>query len=219
MKRILSLITIVAAFIFAMPARAQYVEIANQLPGLLGPALSGSMKYKGYVELNGLTGIGTNRAHMAGISTSQGFQYASWFFMGAGIGVDVLRATGYVSEPPSNQYPYSYSRTKAMIPVFTDFRFTIGNQKATSFYADVKLGAAWILGNSYLRMNTGSLSSNTQFMAQPSVGVRVPINQQNSRQAFNIGVTYRLLTSNNNYGWHDNSVTLNNLGLTVGYEW
>ena len=50
--------------------------------------------------------------------------------------------------------------------------------------------------------------------------MRIPINSQNPKQAVNVGLTYQLLTSNNNYTyWHDNSVTLNNLGLTVGFEW
>ena len=60
----------------------------------------------------------------------------------------------------------------------------------------------------------------TQFYFRPSIGVRIPINSQNPKQAVNVGLTYQLLTSNNNYTyWHDNSVTLNNLGLTVGFEW
>ena len=41
-----------------------------------------------------------------------------------------------------------------------------------------------------------------------------------SRKAINIGVSYQLLTSNNNYYyWQSDSMTLNNLGLTIGYEW
>lgn len=31
-------------------ARAQFYEIANQIPSLISPALSGSMKYKGSVD-------------------------------------------------------------------------------------------------------------------------------------------------------------------------
>ena len=93
MKKLLSLaVAAVLAVGMAVPARAQYYEIANQLPSLISPALSGSMQYRGFVEGSGLAGMGKNRANFLGISTSQGFQYASWFFMGVGMGVDVAMA-------------------------------------------------------------------------------------------------------------------------------
>lgn len=73
-------------------AHAQYYEIAGQLPSLISPALSGSLNYKGFVEASGTAGIGDSRANFIGVSTSQGFKYADWFFMGVGIGVDVAMA-------------------------------------------------------------------------------------------------------------------------------
>ena len=63
--------------LFAMlPAAvsAQYYQIANQIPQLLSPALSGSLNYKGFVELTGMPGLGHNRANIIDISTTQGFQ-------------------------------------------------------------------------------------------------------------------------------------------------
>lgn len=81
------------ALVLAAPkASAQYYEIATQLPQLISPALSGSLNYKGFVELSGTAGIGNNRVNDIGISTTQGFRYASWFFMGVGAGVDVVMA-------------------------------------------------------------------------------------------------------------------------------
>lgn len=211
----------------AQAANAQYYEIASQLPGLLQPALSGSLAYKGYVEASGLAGIGNNRANFIGVSTSQGFKYADWFFMGVGVGVDAafVRSDGdYFADIAPDERPdywgHSSSRTKCMIPVFTDFRFNIGDTQSVCAYIDLKLGAAWLIGDSYLRLNNGAyLSTATQFYMRPSVGVRIPVNKSKPAQAVNIGVTYQLLTSNNNYYWNDNSVTLSNLGVTVGYEW
>lgn len=50
--------------------------------------------------------------------------------------------------------------------------------------------------------------------------MRIPVNASNPRQAVNIGVTYQLITSNNNWTyWDDNSATLNGLGLSIAYEW
>lgn len=224
MKKIFALaVAAVLAVGMAVPARAQYYEIANQLSGLISPALSGSMQYRGFVEASGLAGMGKNRANFLGVSTSQGFQYSSWFFMGVGMGIDVAMANQddrYGEWAPDGWNYGGTAKTKCMIPVFTDFRFRIGNDTSVSAYIDLKLGAAWLLGDDDLMMKTAYISNETQFYFRPSIGVRIPINSQNPKQAVNVGLTYQLLTSNNNYTyWHDNSVTLNNLGLTVGFEW
>ena len=224
MKKLLSLaVAAVLAAGMAVPARAQYYEIANQLPSLISPALSGSMQYRGFVEASGLAGMGKNRANFLGISTSQGFQYASWFFMGVGMGVDVAMAQQddrYGAWDPDDWEYGGTAKTKCMIPVFTDFRFRIGNDNSVAAVIGLKLGAAWLLGDDDLMMKTAYMSNETQFYFRPSRGVRIPVSSQNPKQAVNVAVTYQLLTSNNNYTyWHDNSVTLHNLGLTVGFEW
>ena len=224
MKKLLSLaVAAVLAAGMAVPARAQYYEIANQLPSLISPALSGSMQYRGFVEASGLAGMGKNRANFLGISTSQGFQYASWFFMGVGMGVDVAMAQQddrYGAWGPDDWEYGGTAKTKCMIPVFTDFRFRIGNDNSVAAVIGLKLGAAWLLGDDDLMMKTAYMSNETQFYFRPSRGVRIPVSSQNPKQAVNVAVTYQLLTSNNNYTyWHDNSVTLHNLGLTVGFEW
>lgn len=222
MKRILSLV-LGLTLLSASAAYAQYYEIANQLTGLISPVLSGAFNYKGFVELGGTAGLGHDRANFIGISTSQGFKYSSWFFMGAGIGVDVAMAN-QTNLTYSGDYDYpdylghSTTKTKVMIPVFSDFRFTIGDQTATSFFIDLKIGAAWLMGSDYLRMDRGCLTDGTQFYFKPSAGVRIPIGNDN-RRAVNIGLTYQLLTSNNNYYRHSNSLTLSNIGATIGFEW
>lgn len=217
MNRFFKLIVIaVTLTATSVAARAQYYEIANQLTQVLSPALSGSMSYKGYVEASGLAGLGTSRANFLGISTSQGFRYSNWFFMGVGVGVDVA-----MSDAPERQdVEGNMSTTKAMIPVFTDFRFNIGDMSKTGFFIDLKLGASWLIGSSYLRMQEAYMTTATQFYLRPTLGVRLPVNKNKPKQAFNIGVTYQLLTSNNNYYWYGgNSLSLNNVGLTLGYEW
>lgn len=204
-------------------AHAQYYEIANQLSGLISPALSGSMNYRGFVEAKGVAGIGTNRANFLGVSTSQGFQYRDWFFMGAGIGVDVAMShdgTRYLDTPDGYHGDYSpnSTKTKCMIPIFTDFRFKIGGENKTAFFIDLKLGAAWLIGNTPLRFDTALMDNDAQFYMVPTLGVRIPVDKNNSKHAFNIGVSYQLLTANNDYYYNDN-ITLNNVGITLGYEW
>ena len=224
MKHLFRCLALALGLATAAGAHAQYYEIANQLPGLISPALQGGLNYKGYVEASGLAGFGGDRANFLGIATSQGFKYADWFFMGVGIGVDVAIANQDfdLSDPgPGNRPEYwaNSHKTKCMIPVFTDFRFNIGNQASTGFFIDLKLGAAWLVGNGYLRTSHGAMNNSTHFYLRPTLGVRIPIDSQHTNRAFNIGVTYQLLTSNNNWGWNNNSLTLNNVGVTVGYEW
>jgi len=210
----------------AISANAQYYEIANQLTNILSPALSGGAAYKGYVEISGLAGLGDNRANSIGISTSQGFRYSDWFFMGAGLGVDLLMSkaddpydfsgsnTGYDSWAG-----HPSAKTKALIPVFSDFRFIFASQSHIGAFIDLKLGAAWLIGSSYLRLDNAYLSNQAQFYMRPTVGVRIATDSAHPNRAFNIGLTYQLLTSGNNYAWNSSSLTLNNLGVTLAYEW
>lgn len=222
-KRIIAVAGCIALFAVGQRAAAQYYELANQLPGLISPALSGSMNYKGYVEMSGVAGFGDNRANIIGLSTSQGFQYSSWFFMGAGIGVDVAMNNSDmppVGDDRPDYWGHSSATTKVMIPIFSDFRFNFGNTGGVSFFADIKAGAIWLIGNSYLRLQHGCMTGDAQFYLKPSLGVRIPVSQSSPRQAVNVGVVYQLITSNNNYNyWNDNTVTLNGIGLSLSFEW
>lgn len=208
-------------------ANAQYYEIANQIPGLIQPALSGSSSYKGFVEASYLFGMGNAKADFLEFSTTQGFRYSDWFFMGVGAGVDVM-----FSQPDddwghgwndggydSDHSVYKSSRTtSAMIPLYSDFRFNIGGMTSPSFYADIRLGAAFLIGKDYVRIGNGYITNQQYFYLRPSVGVRVPVNSKNPKQAVNFGVTYQLLTSDywNGYG---RNTTLSSLGVNASFEW
>lgn len=206
------------AFATSVNADAQYYQIANQLPGLIQPALSGGMNYRGFVEGHYLKGIGSYNADIFGASTSQGFQYADWFFMGVGIGVDGI--TSHTSDALYDTGNLDGRKTRTsgvMIPIFTDFRFNIGGTQTTSFFADLKLGCSFLIGQDYIRINNGYLSNQEYFYLRPTLGVRIPV-QKSGKQAVSIGLNYQLLTSNYWSSWSRN-VTLNSLGASVAYEW
>lgn len=211
------------AILTATNANAQYYEIANQLPGLLRPALSGSFNYKGFVDVGYNKTIGAYDADFLEISTSQGFQYANWFYMGVGLGVDVLLAhqnENWGNWDRSTDFNTSHSSctTAAMMPLFTDFRFMLGNSTSASFFIDLKIGCSFLLGNDYIAIGDGYLTNQQYFYLHPSIGIRIPTNSKNPKQAFDIGLTYKLLTSNYWNSWNRN-VTLNGFGATVAYEW
>ena len=204
-------------------ASAQYYEIANRIPSLIQPAISGSMRYKGFVDLGYSKTLGNYNADFLEVSTSQGFQYTSWFYMGVGIGADVLFAHkndnwGDGWEDPSYGKDHGSMTTAVMLPLFTDFRFNIGGNKGASFFIDLKLGCSFLLSNKYISIGDGYLTNQEYFYLRPSLGIRIPTNSKNPKQAFDLGASYKLLTSNY---WNSRSrdITLNSLGVTVAYEW
>lgn len=217
LKYLRRMLLVGAIFFATSSVKAQYYQIANQLANTIGPALSGGFNYEGYVDAHYLAGLGNVSINTAGVSTSQGFKYKSWFFMGVGLGVDV--AMSHTHDDMSWLGGPQFTSTAVMVPVFTDFRFNVGNQARASFFADLKIGASFLMGNKYLRAGDGYLNNRQYFYLKPAIGVRVPLGNSGNK-AVNVGVVYQLLTSNY---WVDsafsNNSVLNSLGATVGFEW
>ncbi len=205
----------------ASTASAQYYDMANQLMQTIRPALSGSTRYKGFVDATYVKGLGSLNADLVGVSTTQGFTYSNWFFMGAGLGVDLLFShtdDGW-GQGWNNSDLHSSTTTGVMIPLYSDFRFTVGNQASAGFFLDVRLGCSFLIGSDYLRISQGYLTNQQYFYLRPTIGVRVPLDPQRpGKQAFDLGVTYQLLTANYWYNYGGNRA-LNMLGVNVAFEW
>lgn len=221
MKKIFA--SILLAFI-AIPfsASGQVYEAISTLRSVISPALSGSGRYKGYVE----AGYSHTLSHYNGdfleICTSQGYQYNNWFYMGAGLGVDVLFAhkgpnwgENMINTPPDNR---PVTTTAPMLPLFADFRFLIGNTSNVSFFLDLKIGCSFLLTNRNIAIGNGYLTNREYFFLDPSIGVRIPCNRKNNKQAVDVGVKYKLLTSNYWYNYNNN-ITLQSLGAFLAFEW
>ncbi|MDE5881812.1 MAG: hypothetical protein K2H60_08790, partial [Muribaculaceae bacterium] len=163
-KTLLSAIVIFVTGLVSTPSvSAQYYEIANRLPQLLSPALSGSGRYKGFIEAGYDRTLGKYNADFFEFNTSQGYSYASWFYMGVGLGVDVISAhhdnqwgTGWESNSGFNTN-HSSTKTAVMMPLFTDFRATLGSPTSTSFFIDLKLGCSFLLSKKYIEIGNGYL--------------------------------------------------------------
>lgn len=213
------IIAIILSMLSSLSASAQYYEIANRIPSLIQPALSGSGQYKGFIEAGYSKTLGNYDADFLELSTSQGFQYNSWFYMGVGLGVDVLFSHknddwGSDWENPSYGSDRGSTTTAAMIPLFTDFRFNIGGNSGASFFIDMKVGCSFLLGNKYISIGDGYLTNQEYFYLRPSIGMRIPTNSRNPKQAVDIGINYRLLTSNYWNSWSRN-ITLNSIGVSL----
>lgn len=222
-RRLLILLVCLTSLIFSGKTNAQYYEIANQIPQLIRPALSGSASYKGFLDAGYSKTFGNYLADFMEFSTTQGFQYSSWMYMGVGIGVDVIfahKADNWGNWDRSSGFDLNHSSTSsaAMMPLFTDFRFNLANGGGASFFIDLRLGCSFLLGKDYIEIGNGYLTNQQYFYLRPSLGIRIPISESNPKQAVNIGVTYKLLTSNYWNSWNRN-ITLNGIGATLGFEW
>lgn len=221
LKRLTIIVLTLTGLFFIPNATAQYYEAANALRNLITPAISGAGSYKGYVE----GGYSHTLSHYNGdfieISTSQGYQYKNWFFMGAGMGADILFAHKGDNWDPGAQIPGNrdYTSTVVMLPIFTDFRFLIGASSDVAFFLDLKVGCSFLLSNKNIAIGDGYLTNREYFFLDPAIGVRVPVSKSHPKQAFDIGVRYKLLTSNYWYNNYNNNITLQSLGAFVGFEW
>ncbi len=230
MKRSLRILALaLLAGTAASTARAQYYDMANQLVSMVQPALSGGLNYRGFLDAGYTTGVGRNGCSSLEISTTQGFKYGSWFFMGVGAGVNIVFA-GQGDQPDYDFAPRSWGNgynpnyktrdTGVVIPLYSDFRFNIGGEQNTSFFIDMRLGAAFLVGKNYLLTPDGVLDNSEGFYFRPTLGVRIPVNGKDSRQAINVGVSYQLITNNYwDYGGYYNNTSVNSVGATIGFEW
>ena len=221
MKKILAIIIVIATA-FTSRMDAQVYAAINTIQSVLSPALSGSGRYKGYVEGGYSHTIGKYNGDFIELSTSQGYQYNSWFYMGAGLGIDLLlshkgsRWLEGMTTPPANFR--GYATTAPMLPLFADFRFLIGNTSNISFFLDLKVGCSFLLINKCVAIGDGYLTNREYFFLDPSIGLRLPCNKKNPRQAVNVGVKYKLITSEYWYNYANN-ITLQSIGAFVAFEW
>lgn len=208
----------------SLPAAAQYSDIVNGISNVIRPALVGGSSYKGYVEADYTQGFGKYRTNFLTVATSQGYKFTDWFYWGAGIGVDVLWSTvntGWGDDwAASNHDWYAHEKTSSavMIPVFTDFRFIIGSQYSTSFFVNLRVGASFLCSDSYVQIRNGYLTNKNYFYLQPAIGMRIPVNNENPRQAIDVGLHYRLLTSDYWSQWQYNAA-INGFGVNIAFEW
>ena len=79
--------------------------------------------YRGFADIGGGFGVGENGDGVFSISTSHGYQFNPYFFLGGGIGIDAHIGWGYVS-----------------VPIFVDSRLYFTSGKRVTPYFGVKLG-------------------------------------------------------------------------------
>ena len=202
MKRFGIIVLALASFVAS--ANAQFGIMADKLTDMLTPALSGSFNYKGFVDVAYLAGL--NSSDLLEITTTQGFKYSTWCFMGAGAGINL-------AFPQSNN-PDVRNDVSVLLPLYADFRFNIGNPTKVGGFIDLKLGAVFLLSEGKYFSEIEYMENDPSLYLKPSIGVRIPVN--NAKQALNISASYQLMTPRFSNGW---IINFNNLGATLAFEW
>lgn len=217
--KMLRIMLLGAALAVSATASAQYWELANQAAQMATTAVRGGLNYRGYVDVAFSAGMGDKRADIFELSTTQGLKVSKNFFIGLGLGMQTL-FTSVPDEAPEYSLIYGHGTTKTgiAVPIFSDFRLDCGDPTGLGFFADLKIGASFMTGNRWILVGDGYINSSQCFYLRPTVGMRVPLSASNPDLAFTVGVTYTLLTSGTWY-MNNNSVTLNGLGVNVGFEW
>lgn len=148
--------------------------------------------YRGFVEMGYAIGTGDNAEDRLEISTSHGYQFNPYLFLGGGVG-----------------FHYYTNADEAMLPFFVDFRANFIRGSVTP-YAGVKLGYSALLGDIF--------GSSGGLYFSPSIGVRFSID---SDKAINVSLGYSLQRLNNDAYYDDyyyDGFTMNALHLKVGFE-
>lgn len=205
------------------PVHAQIGEIVNGLTNVALPVLRGGHGYKGYVEMDYTRGFGNFRSNFGTFATSQGYMFNDWFYMGGGIGVDLLwsktdKGWTLPDDGSNGWHSHEFDNTAWMIPIFSDFRFIFGNPSQLSFFLNLRIGAAFLCSDNYVRIGNGYLTDNSYFYLQPAAGIRIPVSTTKPRQAIDVGIHYRLMTSRDWSTWEYNSA-INGFGASISYEW
>ena len=202
MKKLAVLVLALAGFI--APASAQFGLMANKLTEMLTPALSGSFNYKGFFDVAYLAGF--DSPDLLEITTTHGFKYSTWCFMGAGAGVDLAF--------PQSIDPAVRNDVSVLLPLYADFRFNIGNSTKVGFFIDLKLGAVFLLSEGRYYNDLYYMENDPSLYLKPSLGLRIPVN--GGKQALNLAASYQLMTPRFSNGW---LINFNNLGGTIAFEW
>lgn len=197
-------------------ASAQYYQIANQATNMLTSIFNSGANYKGFLDASFTRGMGSYEANLLEFTTTQGAQFTNWFYVGLGAGVDVIFTNKPDDFNPDRFGDRSFTSQGCMIPLYSDFRFNIGNPTKPSFFADLRIGAAFLVGKDYVQIEEAYISRSECFYLRPSIGVRVPVSKANPKLAVNFGVSYQLIATEY---WGNRNIGLNSLGLTAGFEW
>lgn len=149
--------------------------------------------YKGFVDMGYVVDLSDNNANKLEISTSHGYQFNNYFYVGGGVAVDYYTDADLISAP-----------------VFVDFRANFINKKVTPF-ADIKTGYSF--GDVEGVYVTTGVGVRFSLRGKKAINLKLEYNYQQ----YDYNDSYYSY-SYGGYRYYDDILSLEGLGFKVGFE-
>lgn len=147
--------------------------------------------YKGFVDFGYIADLSDYDANKVEISTSHGYQFNNYFYLGGGVAADFYTDADLIA-----------------VPIFVDFRANFINKKVTPF-ADIKTG--YSVGDvEGLYVSTG-IGVRFSLKGKKAINLKLEYNYQQHND-------HGDYSYNNNYYSYDYDYDLEGLGFKVGFE-
>ncbi|WP_458410284.1 DUF481 domain-containing protein [Bacteroides congonensis] len=147
--------------------------------------------YKGFVDFGYIVDLSDYDANKVEISTSHGYQFNNYFYLGGGVAADFYTDADLIA-----------------VPIFVDFRANFINKKVTPF-ADIKTGySVGDVEGAYVSTGIGVRFS---LKGKKAINLKLEYNYQQHND-------HGDYSYNNNYYSYDYDYDLEGLGFKVGFE-
>ena len=147
--------------------------------------------YKGFVDFGYIADLSDYDANKVEISTSHGYQFNNYFYLGGGVAADFYTDVDLIA-----------------VPIFVDFRANFINKKVTPF-ADIKTGySVGDVEGAYVSTGIGVRFS---LKGKKAINLKLEYNYQQHND-------HGDYSYNNNYYSYDYDYDLEGLGFKVGFE-
>lgn len=149
--------------------------------------------YKGFIDMGYVVDLSDNNANKLEVSTSHGYQFNNYFYVGGGVAVDYYTDADLISAP-----------------IFADFRANFINKKITPF-ADIKTGYSF--GDVEGVYVTTGVGVRFSLKGKKAINLKLEYNYQqydydDSYYSYSYG----------GYRYYDDTLSLEGLGFKVGFE-
>ena len=147
--------------------------------------------YKGFVDFGYIVDLSDYDANKVEISTSHGYQFNNYFYLGGGVAADFYTDADLIA-----------------VPIFVDFRANFINKKVTPF-ADIKTGySVGDVEGAYVSTGIGVRFS---LKGKKAINLKLEYNYQQHND-------HGDYSYNNNYYSYDYDYDLEGLGFKIGFE-
>ncbi|WP_195662611.1 DUF481 domain-containing protein [Bacteroides congonensis] len=147
--------------------------------------------YKGFVDFGYIADLSDYDANKVEISTSHGYQFNNYFYLGGGVAADFYTDADLIA-----------------VPIFVDFRANFINKKVTPF-ANIKTGySVGDVEGAYVSTGIGVRFS---LKGKKAINLKLEYNYQQHND-------HGDYSYNNNYYSYDYDYDLEGLGFKIGFE-